>query len=1009
MKSVGWTAYSHVARVSTSDPRIRIMAKLKPWYQVVTPREDLRENRPLDASEFAVHLDHIRDGRAHPDYLEPARFFERTYLTKNLLDLSSQVVRRLSGQKVETSAVFNMATQFGGGKTHSLTALYHLANGGEKAARWKGVESILSQARVAKVPKAAVAVFVGTEFDVVEGRGNAGEPMRRTPWGEVAWQLGGEKCFNVVAKHDADGIAPAGDVIRKMLPDGPALILMDELLNYVSRARKIGLSDQFYNFLHNLSEEVRGRDNAVLCVSIPASELEMTAEDQRDHERLKKLLDRVGKAIMMSAETEFAEIIRRRLFEWHGHTDDANKVISEYADWAADHAGELAGVEASSSHEMFRTAYPFHPAVLSVFERKWQGLPRFQRTRGVLRLLALWVARAYQEEHRQASREVLIGLGSAPLDDPTFRAAVFEQLGSDRLEVPVVTDITGRKDSHAVRLDREATDEIKKTHLHQKAATAIFFESNGGQSQSRAEASVAEVKAAVGDPSINLADVDHVLEQLVTASFYLSWDKNRYRFSLSPNLNQLLVTRRAEVKPDAIAKRIREETEALFKDGQQTFERRFSPAKTNDVPDRPELTLVVMGPETPAGDPVTLRLMDSIVRDSGSTGRTFKSALIFTAPDLGSAAADAARNLLAWEAIDDDQESKTRLDDTQRRQLTESVKRAKKDLRESLWRSYRYLYLLNKENVLREVDLGQITSSMAGSLSELILNRLIKDDEVTDSVGANRLVKYWPPALAEWSTKALRDAFFSSPLLPRLVRGDVIKRTVATAVTQGLIGYAHRDPSGRMVLDRFNESLSELEVEVADDIFILKAEDARRLLEPPRIAQLMLRPDRVMLEPGERASFTLGALDQYGHSIAVSGIEWSSTTGGVSADGTLEAGPEAGRFVVRAKVGEHLASAEVSVAINESWKHRPQAEPPTPSVRTLSWSGALTPQKWMTFYTRVLSRVAALPSIRIRVEFSVPVQPENGQHLSDELRNGLREVGLLDEVHVVDSNNPQGS
>src|SRR5512136_2669488 len=147
------------------------MPKLKPWYQAVTPREDLRENRPLDASEFAVHLDHIRNGRAHADYTKPDRFFERTFLTASLLDLSAQVVRRLSGIKVETSAVFNMATQFGGGKTHSLTALYHLANAGRQAKSWKGVDSILQKAQVADVPSAEVAVFVGTEFDVITGRG----------------------------------------------------------------------------------------------------------------------------------------------------------------------------------------------------------------------------------------------------------------------------------------------------------------------------------------------------------------------------------------------------------------------------------------------------------------------------------------------------------------------------------------------------------------------------------------------------------------------------------------------------------------------------------------------------------------------------------------------------------------------------------------------------------------------------------------------------------------------
>jgi len=219
------------------------MAKLKPWFHVITPREDLREGRPMDASEFAVHLDHVREGRAPKDYQEPDRFFERTYLTRNLKDLASQTVRRLSGVTVETSAVFNMATQFGGGKTHSLTLLYHLANAGPAAQGWQGVGAILDQAQVKQVPKAATAVFVGQQFDSITGRGGKdGTPFRRTPWGEIAWQLGREKAFAAVARHDEEGVAPGGDTIRAMLPDGPTLILMDELLNYVSRHRKSKLS-----------------------------------------------------------------------------------------------------------------------------------------------------------------------------------------------------------------------------------------------------------------------------------------------------------------------------------------------------------------------------------------------------------------------------------------------------------------------------------------------------------------------------------------------------------------------------------------------------------------------------------------------------------------------------------------------------------------------------------------------------------------------------------------------
>src|SRR5205807_105283 len=177
------------------------MAKLKPWYDAVELREDLRDNRPLDASEFAIHHDQIRDGRAHKDYTDPQRFFDRTYVTGSLLDLASQVLRRLSGIQVETSAVFNMSTQFGGGKSHSLTALYHLARNGDRGKSWNGVDKILTKAGIKTVPQAAVAVFMGKEFDSFQGRGGGDEPLRKTPWGEIAWQLGKAQSFAAIEQH----------------------------------------------------------------------------------------------------------------------------------------------------------------------------------------------------------------------------------------------------------------------------------------------------------------------------------------------------------------------------------------------------------------------------------------------------------------------------------------------------------------------------------------------------------------------------------------------------------------------------------------------------------------------------------------------------------------------------------------------------------------------------------------------------------------------------------------
>ena len=222
---------------------------------------------------------------------------------------------------------------FDGTVTHALATLYHLANGGDAATNWKGVDSILRKADVSTLPKADVAVFVGTEFDALVGRSGDDEPTRLTPWGEIAWQLGRtreekERLFAAVAPHDEQRLAPAGDVIRKMLPSGPILILMDELLNYVGAGRKIGMRDQFFNFLQNLCEEIRARNNAVLCVSIPRSDLEMNPDDTRDHDSIKKLCDRVGKAILMSADKEMSEIIRRRLFEWTGFDTDSIRVTS---------------------------------------------------------------------------------------------------------------------------------------------------------------------------------------------------------------------------------------------------------------------------------------------------------------------------------------------------------------------------------------------------------------------------------------------------------------------------------------------------------------------------------------------------------------------------------------------------------------------------------------------------------------------------------------------------------
>ncbi len=753
------------------------MPNLKPWYKIVTPREDLREGKPLDAAEFAVHLDQVRDGRAPTDYQKPERFFDRTYLTQNMTALSAEVVRRLSGIHTETSAVFDLTTQFGGGKAHFLTLLYHLAKKGAGAERWTGVQTILDKGKLKAIPKAATAVFVGTEFDSITGRGgNDGTPIRKTPWGEIAYQIDGKDALAVLAEHEKQMTAPAGDVLREFLPkDRPCLILIDELMNYVSRSRKSGMATQLYNFVHNLSEEARGQKNVVLAVSIPASELEMSADDQSDYERFKKLLDRLGKPVIMSADTETSEIIRRRLFDWNGVLDkDARNTVNAYAEWVVGHRQQIPSwFPVDQAKEAFEAAFPFHPMTLSVFERKWQALPRFQQTRGILRLLALWVSRAYVDGFKGAHRDPLLAPGTAPLDDSLFRSAAFEQLGETRLEGAVTTDICGKKDSNAIRMDKEADEAIKKARLHRKVATVIFFESNGGQS--KAEATVPEVRLAVAEPDLDVGHVDTVLETMASSCYYLTGERNRFRFSLSPNLNKLLADRRASIQPAKIEERVRAEIQKVFAQG-SGVERVYFPEKSNQISDRPVLTFVVLAPERSMEDEKkTLQFIEAATREYGSSGRTFKSALVWCVPDGAGALNDEARKLLAWEDIQEEQEQ-LRLDDGQSRQLTENVKKAQRDLRECVWRTYKHLVMLGKDNAVQSKDLGLVHSSAANDMTNFILNRLRADGEVEPGVSPTFLVRHWP-AFKEWSTKAVRDAFFASPLFPRLLNADSVKET----------------------------------------------------------------------------------------------------------------------------------------------------------------------------------------------------------------------------------------
>jgi len=997
------------------------MSNLKPWYKVVTPREDLREGKPLDASEFAVHLDQVRDGRAPEDYQNPERFFERTYITQNIMSLASEVLRRLNGIKMESSPIFNLSTQFGGGKSHTLTLLYHLANNGDKAKNWSGVNRLMEKAGVTKVPQANIAVFVGTEFDSITGRGGTdGAPVRKTPWGEIAYQLSGKEGLNLLAEHEKQMMAPAGDVIRQILPKNkPCLILIDELMNYVSRNRKSGLAAQLYNFMQNLSEVARGEDNVVLAVSIPASEMEMTGEDQADFNRLKKLMDRLGKAVFMSAESETSEIIRRRLFEWNlkaiasngkvNISKDAMEICRVYGDWIVEHRQEVPGwFPVDNAREVFANTYPFHPMVLSVFERKWQGLPRFQQTRGVLRLLALWVSKAYQEGYKGAHKDLLISPGTAPLDDPLFRAPVFEQLGENRLESAITTDICGKAEAHSIRLDNEAVKEIKESRLHRKIATVIFFESNGGQVK-EGEATVPEIRLAVAEPFLNSGNIEPALEALSSSCYYLSNEKNRFKFSIRPNLNKLLSDRRASIKPEKITERVKEEIKKVFEAG-GGIDKIYFPEKSKEIQDRPALALIILSPEYSIEDKNLMSMIETMTREHGTSARTFKSALIWAVAEQESNLKEEARKVLAWQEIEDEAEE-LRLDESQKKQLSESLKKSLRDLKECVWRSYKNIILLGKNNTLRVVDLGLVHSSAAPNMTGLIINRLKQDGDIEDAIGANFLVRNWPPAFIEWSTKSVRDAFFASPQFPRLLHPENLKDTIARGVMNKNIGYVGKTPDGRYEPFYFDESLSVSDIEISEDMFIVTAETAIKKIEPPRLESLVIWPENVKLEFREKRSFTVKGFDQDNNSFDVDKVVWDATGGTIDESGLYEAGDVPGSFIVTAKCGDISQSLYINITKKADELENGEGDgngdgeddfpPPPAPAKKIMWQGTITPQKWMNFYSKVLTKHHANKSLKISVSFEF--EPDGGVNTQnvEEIRVALRELGLKDNVNSI--------
>jgi hypothetical protein len=586
----------------------------------------------------------------------------------------------------------------------------------------------------------------------------------------------------------------------------------------------------------------------------------------------------------------------------------------------------------------FEASYPFHPSVLSVFERKWQSVPKFQQTRGVLRLLALWVQHAYTQAYKKTHPDPLLTLGTAPFADSIFRTAVFEQLGSRALETAVITDIAGRKDSHAVALDEESVEAIRAERLHQKVATVVFFESNGGTT--RSEATVPEIRIAVGHPNLDLGNIETALDALVDKGYYLVVEKKNYKFSLRENLNKRFSDKKANVKPAQIDELVKQEIQRQFvaRDG---LDRVFFPAKSIQVADRPMVTFVIGDLDhTMEDQSATIQYADAITKECGSKNRTFKSALVWVISDAPHVMRDEARKRLAWQAIDEEADD-LRLDETQKRQLSENLQKARRDLKEAVWRSFNHVLLLGKDNALRQVDLGLVHSSAASSPIENIVNRLTSDGDFEKGVSVRLLLKNWSAAFTEWPTKSVRDAIYASPQFPRILKGtEAIQDTIAKGVSDGEIACVGKGSAGKYSPFIYGTGMLSANVEISDDVFIIRKEtaDAYKI---STASPIPAPPTPADTEEGKSAE------------------EPTTPTGGERAPA----------YPVQPVLFSHI-----------------------------EWTGEIPPQKWMNFYTKVVSKFAASKGIKLTVTFEAAPEGGVSKQKVEEAKAALRELGLDPDI-----------
>ena len=925
---------------------------MEPWYRVVTLRKEVREGRSFSPDEFAIALEQVVDGTAPEDYSDPNQFFSRTCFTRALTDHTGMVLRRLTGETANTSPVVSMVTQFGGGKTHTLTTLYHLARAGEEASRLPGVAKLLRTAGIAEAPSARVGVFVGNAWDPRDGE--------ETPWIALARQLAGDDAIAALGPS-ARTTPPGTDAITRMFAaaNAPVLVLFDEVLNFVNRHRQ--MADSFHAFIQNLTVAVPRTRHAAAVISLPRSQVEMTDWDQQWQERITKVVRRVAQDLIANDEAEIGEVVRRRLFDNLGPENVRKRVAKSYAEWCFERSAflppEWTAVNTATSSakakefltERFLACYPFHPSTLSVFQRKWRALPQYQQTRGTLAMLAQWISVAAREHFQKARREPLITLGSAPLHVPEFRAAVLGQLGEARLDAAIDADIAG--DTARVK-GPDADTRGPHRDIHRRVGTAILFESSGGQVEKVAH--LPELRFALGETDVDTSTIDSTAATVEDVGFFIRRvGTDGFRIHHKATLKKVVSDRRAsldeetEIKP-AMRKLVESEFSrkaeiptAVFPEPGST-----TPEDGSAIPDLPRLRLVVMDPETEwHGRSETGSRIAKWTRERGKSPRRYPGALIWCVKKPGRDLRDRVETWLAWQHVEREMSQGVlgaEFDRSEQTEVKTKVQEAESAAKDEVWGGYRHAVLADSKEPdgLRTIDLGAGHSSARETLCGRVIAALKTEALLNETIGVGYLGRQWPPAFKEsgaWPLTSLRQSFLDGSLTRLRDPDATLREKIVEFVRNGSFGLGSgpNDDGGYERLWYAEEIPSE-EVAFDEAVFLVKKEKAEALGAP--------RDEDTPPEPAP--------------------------------DPTPGPGPVPGA------------------------KPDPTPAGDAPSTASVQIRGSVPSESWNRLGTKVISKLRSGTGLKIEVQCSVQVSASIAPNLESEIEQALNDLGLQDVLKV---------